>query len=123
EDAVTYGGGNAGFGRAVAVKLLGDNQLTLLAANRLVNIDLKAEEIRVDYGHLPLEERMVLATNFIDQGRGNVDEVSMRLALAALPNVNALGMNELLDFQNAVLGGRTLENALAGNIVAVKTAI
>jgi len=47
----------------------------------------------------------------------------MRLALAALPNVNALGMNELLEFQNAVLGGRTLEDALAGNIVAVKTAI
>ncbi len=123
ENAVTYGGGNAGFGRAVAVQLLGDNQLNLIAARRLVNIDLKAEEIRVAYGHLPLEERMVLATDFIDQGRGNVDEASMRLALATLPNVNALGMNELLDFQNAVLGGRTLENALAGNIVAVRTAI
>jgi len=123
EDVVTYGGGNAGFGRAVAVKLLGDNQLNLVAATRLVRIDVKAEEIRIAYGHLPLEERMVLATNFIDQGRGNVDEVSMRLALAALPNVNALGMNELLEFQNAVLGGRTLEDALAGNIAAIKNAI
>ncbi|NCP62893.1 MAG: hypothetical protein GW748_06920 [Alphaproteobacteria bacterium] len=116
ENAVAYGGGNAGFGRAVAVKLLGDNQLNLVAATRLVRIDVKAEEIRIAYGHLPLEERMVLATNFIDQGRGNVDGFSMRLALAALPNVNALGVNELLEFQNAVLGGRTLAAALVADI-------
>ncbi|HBN21789.1 MAG TPA: hypothetical protein DD412_00935 [Holosporales bacterium] len=117
EDAVAYGGGNAAFGRAVAVKLLSDAQPILVAAGRLAHIDMKAEEIRVLYGHLPLDERLVLATNFIDRARGVVNKESMKLALAAFPNVvGVLGVDELADFQDAVLGGRTIENALVTDI-------
>lgn len=123
EDAVAYGGGNAAFGRAIAVKLLSEAKPNLVAATRLARIDMKAEEIRARYGHIPLEERLVLATNFVDNARGNVDEASMKLALAAYPNVDALDLNALADFQEAVLGGRTIENALEGNIAAVKNAI
>lgn len=123
EDALAYGGGNAAFGRAIAVKLLSEAKPNLVAAKRLVRIDTKVEEIRARYEHLPLDERLVLAINFIDNTRGNVNENTMKPALAAFPNVDALDEDALADFQDAVLGGRTIENALEGNIAAVKKAI
>lgn len=123
EDAVTYGGENIAFGRAIAAKLLSVDQPNLGAASRLVHIDMKAQEIQGIYGHLPLDECQVLATNFIDQARGLVNEHAMKLALAAFPNVDALDPEGLADFQAAVLEGRTIENALKGNVAALKKAI